>query len=123
VIHPAGYWLQDRGHLPRAALRPGETVKPGQLLVFRQRRDPEGYYEVALGKIHGLLTWPSLEQHSMRRPPSWARLTAAIKGGLSVGCGRARFLPLSRSGVRDAPRWKSSSAGDSLACITKLDVN
>ncbi len=55
--------FKTEGILPLTALRPGETVKPGdKLLVSVKGRDPEGYYEVALGKISRPIDWPSLEQ-------------------------------------------------------------
>src|SRR5437660_5497155 len=55
--------FKTEGILPLAALPKGETVKPGnKLLVTVKGRDPEGYYEVALGKISRPTDWASLEQ-------------------------------------------------------------
>jgi len=107
--------FKTEGILPLTALRPGETVKPGdKLLVSVKGRDPEGYYEVALGKISRPIDWPSLEQAFNEKATIVGTVTAAIKGGLSVDVGVRAFMPASRSGVRRCRDGKTGWAGDSL---------
>ncbi len=115
--------FKTEGILPLTALRPGETVKPGdKLLVSVKGRDPEGYYEVALGKISRPIDWPSLEQAFNEKATIVGTVTAAIKGGLSVDVGVRAFMPASRSGVRDAAEMEKL-VGQEIRCrITKLDV-
>jgi small subunit ribosomal protein S1 len=115
--------FKTEGILPLTALRPGETVKPGdKLLVSVKGRNPEGYYEVALGKISRPIDWPSLEQAFNEKATIVGTVTAAIKGGLSVDVGVRAFMPASRSGVRDAADMEKL-VGQEIRCrITKLDV-
>ena len=115
--------FKTEGILPLTALRPGETVNPGdKLLVSVKGRDPEGYYEVALGKISRPIDWPSLEQAFNEKATIVGTVTAAIKGGLSVDVGVRAFMPASRSGVRDAAEMEKL-VGQEIRCrITKLDV-
>src|SRR5712672_1380789 len=115
--------FKTEGILPLTALRPGESVKPGdKLLVSVKGRDPEGYYEVALGKISRPIDWPSLEQAFNEKATIVGTVTAAIKGGLSVDVGVRAFMPASRSGVRDAAEMEKL-VGQEIRCrITKLDV-
>ncbi|HSK44502.1 MAG TPA: S1 RNA-binding domain-containing protein [Candidatus Binatia bacterium] len=115
--------FKTEGILPLTALRPGETVKPGdKLLVSVKGRDPEGYYQVALGKISRPIDWPSLEQAFNEKATIVGTVTAAIKGGLSVDVGVRAFMPASRSGVRDAAEMEKL-VGQEIRCrITKLDV-
>ena len=94
--------FKTEGILPLTALR-GETVKPGdKLLVTVKGRDPEGYYEVALGKISRPTDWASLEQAFNEKTTIVGTVMAAVKGGLSVDVGVRAFMPASRSGVREA---------------------
>jgi small subunit ribosomal protein S1 len=115
--------FKTEGILPLAALPAGETVKPGdKLLVTVKGRDPEGYYEVALGKISRPTDWASLEQAFNEKATIVGTVMAAIKGGLSVDVGVRAFMPASRSGVRDAAEMEKL-VGQEIRCrITKLDV-
>src|SRR6266853_766962 len=115
--------FKTEGILPLTALPPGETVKPGdKLLVTVKGRDPEGYYEVALGKISRPTDWASLEQAFNEKATIVGTVMAAIKGGLSVDVGVRAFMPASRSGVRDTAEMEKL-VGQEIRCrITKLDV-
>src|ERR1041385_6224316 len=115
--------FKTEGILPLTALPPGETVKPGdKLLVTVKGRDPEGYYEVALGKISRPTDWASLEQAFNEKATIVGTVMAAIKGGLSVDVGVRAFMPASRSGVRDAAEMEKL-VGQEIRCrIIKLDV-
>src|SRR6476661_4546621 len=115
--------FKPEGILPLTALRPGETLKTGdKLLVSVKGRDPEGYYEVALGKISRPIDWPSLEQAFNEKATIMGTVMAAVKGGLSVDVGVRAFMPASRSGVRDAAEMEKL-VGQEIRCrITKLDV-
>jgi small subunit ribosomal protein S1 len=115
--------FKTEGILPLTALRPGETVKPGdKLLVTVKGRDPEGYYEVALGKIARPTDWGSLEQAFKEKTTIVGTVMAAVKGGLSVDVGVRAFMPASRSGTREAAEMEKL-VGQEIRCrITKLDM-
>lgn len=115
--------FKTEGIIPLAALPAGLTVKPGdKLLVTVKGRDPEGYYELALGKIARPTDWASLEQAFNEKTTIVGTVMAAVKGGLSVDVGVRAFMPASRSGVRDAAEMEKL-VGQEIRCrITKLDV-
>jgi len=71
-------------------------------LVSVKGRDPEGYYEVALGKISRPIDWPSLEQAFNEKATIVGTVTAAIKGGLSVDVG-VRAFDSSHGGLGGCP--------------------
>jgi len=102
--------FKTEGILPLTALRPGETVKPGdKLLVSVKGRNTEGYYEVALGKISRPIDWPSLEQAFNEKAtivgtsPPQSRAASASMWACALLCrlhAAACAMPL---------RWKNSS--------------
>jgi small subunit ribosomal protein S1 len=114
--------FKTEGIVALTALR-GETVKPGdKLFVTVKGRNPEGYYEVALGKVFRPTDWESLEKAFNEKATIVGTVTAAIKGGLSVDVGVRAFMPASRSGARDAAEMEKL-VGQEIRCrITKLDV-
>jgi small subunit ribosomal protein S1 len=114
--------FKTEGIVAITALR-GETVKPGdKLFVTVKGRNPEGYYEVALGKVSRPTDWTSLEQAFNEKTTIVGTVMAAVKGGLSVDVGVRAFMPASRSGVRDAAEMEKL-VGQEIRCrITKLDV-
>jgi small subunit ribosomal protein S1 len=106
--------FKTEGIVALTALR-GETVKPGdKLFVTVKGRNPEGYYEVALGKVSRPTDWESLEKAFNEKATIVGTVTAAIKGGLSVDVGVRAFMPASRSGAR-----KSAAASPSLTSLKK----
>jgi small subunit ribosomal protein S1 len=115
--------FKTEGILPLSALRQGMTVKPGdKLLVTVKGRDPEGYYELALGKIARPTDWASLEKAFNEKTTIVGTVMAAVKGGLSVDVGVRAFMPASRTGTRDAAEMEKL-VGQEIRCrITKLDV-
>ena len=115
--------FKTEGILPLTALPPGETVKPGDKLLVRSKAAIlKAIMKLLWAKFRAPLTGRRWSRHSMRRPPSWARSPAAIKGGLSVDVGVRAFMPASRSGVRDAAEMEKL-VGQEIRCrITKLDV-
>jgi small subunit ribosomal protein S1 len=121
VLFDIGF--KTEGILPLAAFRSGETINPGDKLpVAIKGRDPEGYYELSLGKIEQPKDWDSLEKAFAEKSPILGTVTAVIKGGLSVDVGVRAFMPASRSGVRDAAEMEKL-VGQEIRCrIIKLDV-
>jgi small subunit ribosomal protein S1 len=116
--------FKTEGILPLAVFaRTGETVKPGdKLLVTIKGRDPEGYYELALGKIDRPKDWSSLEKAFTDKATITGTVTGTVKGGLSVDVGVRAFMPASRSGTRDAAEIEKL-VGQEIRCrIIKLDV-
>src|SRR2546423_9392413 len=116
--------FKTEGILPLAAFQAkGETVKPGdKLLVNIKGRDPEGYYELSLGKIARPTDWAALEKAFNEKTPILGTVMAVVKGGLSVDVGVRAFMPASRSGVRDATEMEKL-VGQEIRCrIIKLDT-
>jgi small subunit ribosomal protein S1 len=116
--------FKTEGILPLTVFRTGETVKPGdKLLVTVKGRDPEGYYELARGKVARPTDWASLEKAFADKTTIVGTVIAAVKGGLSIDVGVRAFMPASRSGVRDAAEMEKL-VGQEVRCrITKLDVS
>jgi len=113
--------LKSEGLLPLTAFRQPPT--PGEkFLVSVKGRDPEGYYELSLGKIARPTDWPALEKAFHDKSTIVGTVTAVVKGGLSVDVGVRAFLPASRSGARDAAELEKL-VGTEIRCrITKLDT-
>src|SRR5271167_1007509 len=114
--------FKTEGILPLTAFRANE-VKPGdKLVVSIKGRDPEGYYELSLGRIERPKDWAALEKAFNEKTTIVGTVTAVVKGGLSVDVGVRAFMPASRSGVRDAGETEKL-VGQEIQCrITKLDV-
>jgi small subunit ribosomal protein S1 len=114
--------FKTEGILPLTAFS-GESVKAGEkLIVSIKGRDPEGYYDLALGKIDTPRDWASLEKAFADRTTIVGRVTGVVKGGLSVDVGVRAFLPASRSGARDAAEMEKLVEQEIRCRITKLDV-
>ncbi len=115
--------FKTEGILPLTALRANETVKPSdKLMVTVKGRDPEGYYELARGKVARPTDWASLEKAFAEKATIVGTVIGAVKGGLSIDVGVRAFMPASRSGVRDAADLEKM-VGQEVRCrITKLDV-
>jgi len=120
VLFDIGF--KTEGILPLTALA-GREVKPGdKFAVTVKGRDPEGYYELALGQIQRPTDWPALERAFAEKQTILGTVIAVVKGGLSVDVGVRAFLPASRSGARDAAEMEKM-VGQEIRCrITKLDV-
>jgi small subunit ribosomal protein S1 len=115
--------FKTEGILPLTVFREGEAIKPGdKLLVTVKGRDPEGYYELARGKVARPTDWTQLEKAFAEKTTIVGMVIAAVKGGLSVDVGVRAFMPASRSGVREAAEMEKL-VGQEIRCrITKLDV-
>jgi small subunit ribosomal protein S1 len=113
--------FKTEGILPLTAFR-GAEVKPGdKLLVSIKGRDPEGYYDLALGKIDRPKDWTSLAKAFADKTTIAGTVTAVVKGGLSVDVGVRAFMPASRSGARDAAEMQKLVEQEIRCRITKLD--
>jgi small subunit ribosomal protein S1 len=114
--------LKTEGALPLNALRPGETVKPGdKLMVTIKGRDPEGYYELVRGKVSRPTDWAALEKAFAEKATIVGTVTGVIKGGLTVDVGVRAFMPASRSGTRD-PQELEKLVEQEIRCrIIKLN--
>lgn len=122
VLLDIGY--KTEGVLPLTAFAGGpESVKRGDKFpVSIKGRDPEGYYELSLGKVRRPTDWASLEKAFAEKQPIAGTVTAVVKGGLSVDVGIRGFMPASRSGARDAAEMEKL-VGQEIRCrIIKLDV-
>src|SRR5580693_6805336 len=68
--------------------RVGKSVKAGdKLQVSIKGRDPEGYYELSLGKIERPTDWASLQKAFEQKTTIIGTVTGVVKGGLSVDVG------------------------------------
>ncbi|HVP65145.1 MAG TPA: S1 RNA-binding domain-containing protein [candidate division Zixibacteria bacterium] len=116
--------FKTEGLLPLTALQAaGKTVNPGdKLLVTIKGRDPEGYYELGLGRVVRPTDWSALEKAFKEKATIAGTVTAVVKGGVTVDVGVRAFMPASRTGTRDAAEM-AKLIGQEIRCrITKLDV-
>jgi small subunit ribosomal protein S1 len=112
------------GILPLTAFQsPAQTPKPGQQLpVSVKGRDPEGYYQLTLGKVERPADWTALEKAFTEKSTVVGTVTGVIKGGLTVDIGVRAFMPASRSGTREATDMEKLVGQEILCRIIKLDV-
>ena len=116
--------FKTEGILPLAAFQnAGKTVKAGdKLAVSIKGRDPEGYYELSLGRIEQPKDWAALERAFAEKATIVGTVTAVVKGGLSVDVGVRAFMPASRSGARDGAEMEKLVEQEIRCRITKLDA-
>ena len=116
--------FKTEGLLPLTAFQGSlEKVKAGdKLLVSIKGRDPEGYYQLTLGKTNQPRDWASLEKAFAEKATIVGTITGVVKGGLSVDVGVRAFMPASRSGARDAAEMEKLVEQEIRCRITKLDV-
>jgi small subunit ribosomal protein S1 len=114
--------FKSEGILPLSVLG-GEAVKPGDKLpVSVQGRDPEGYYTLSRFKVERPKDWTALEKAFAEKATIVGTVTGVTKGGLSVDVGVRAFMPISRSGTRDAAEI-ADLVGQEIRCrIIELDV-
>src|SRR5579863_4366988 len=115
--------FKTEGILPLTAFaKSKEPVKPGdKLQVSIKGRDPEGYYELTLGKVERPTDWASLKKAFDEKTTIVGTVTGVVKGGLSVDVGVRAFMPASRSGVRDAAEMEKLVEQEIRCRITKID--
>src|SRR5580693_884415 len=115
--------FKTEGILPLSAFQSArEAVKAGdKLVVSIKGRDPEGYYELTLGKSERPKDWAALQKAFTEKTTIVGTVTSIVKGGLSVDVGVRAFMPNSRSGARD-PAEIAKLVEQEIRCrITKLD--
>ena len=102
--------MKTDGMLPVASAKDemgAIPVKPGdKIQVTITGRDSEGYYLLSLIKIERPKDWSSLEKAFADKAIIAGKVTAVVKGGLSVDIGLRAFMPASRSGARDVPEME-----------------
>src|SRR5580698_2220980 len=115
--------FKTEGILPLTAFQTaGKAAKVGdKLLVSIKGRDPEGYYELSLGKVERPTDWASLKKAFDEKTTIVGTVTGVVKGGLSVDVGVRAFMPASRSGARDAAEMEKLVEQEIRCRITKLD--
>ena len=115
--------FKTEGILPLAAFQSaGESVKAGdKLTVSIKGRDPEGYYELTLGKSERPKDWAALQKAFTEKTTIVGTVTGVVKGGLSVDVGVRAFMPASRSGARDAAEMEKLVEQEIRCRIIKLD--
>jgi small subunit ribosomal protein S1 len=115
--------FKTEGILPLTAFQTaGKAARVGdKLLVSIKGRDPEGYYELSLGKIERPTDWASLKKAFDEKTTIVGTVTGVVKGGLSVDVGVRAFMPASRSGARDAAEMEKLVEQEIRCRITKLD--
>ena len=122
VFLDIGYKIE--GVLPRSAFpNNAEAVKRGDTVPASiTGRNEEGYYQLSRFRVAQPRDWTALEAAFAQKLAVAGTVTAAVKGGLSVDVGVRAFMPLSRSGARDAAEV-DALIGQQITCrITKLDV-
>jgi small subunit ribosomal protein S1 len=122
VFLDIGYKME--GVLPRSAFpSDADAVKRGDTVpVSITGRNEDGYYQLSRFRVAQPRDWSALETAFAQKLAVAGTVTAAVKGGLSVDVGVRAFMPLSRSGARDAAEVEAL-IGQQITCrITKLDV-
>ncbi len=115
--------FKSEGILPLTAFQETQQPKRGDKFpVSIKGRNPEGYYELSLGKIEQPKDWAALERAFAEKRTIGGTVTAVVKGGLSVDVGVRAFMPASRSGVRDAAEMEKLVGQDIRCRIIRLDV-
>lgn len=100
-----------------------EPLKPGdRVLVSVKGRNEEGYYTLSRFKVVLPTDWASLERAFEEKSAITGRVTAVVKGGLSVDVGVRAFMPASRSGTHDAAEMEKLVEQEIVCRIIKLDV-
>jgi small subunit ribosomal protein S1 len=111
---PVSAVRDDRGPI---AVKPGDVIQ-----VTVNGRNEEGYYQLSLIKVDRPKDWSGLQKAFDEKLTIAGRVTAVIKGGLSVDVGMRAFMPASRSGARDVPEMQTL-VGQEISCrIIKLDT-
>lgn len=98
-------------------LHPGDRVH-----VSVKGRNEEGYYSLSRFKVAQPKDWASLERAFTEKLAIPGRVTAVVKGGLSVDVGVRAFMPASRSGAHDAAEMEKLVEQEIVCRIIKLDV-
>ena len=116
--------FKSEGILPLTAFANSSTVpKVGdKLTVAVKGRTPEGYYDLAVGRVERPQDWPGLERAFAEKTTIAGTVTGVVKGGLTVDIGVRAFLPASRSGTRDAAELEKLVGQDIRCRITKIDA-
>ena len=116
--------FKTEGVLPLSELANNrEAVKAGDTLqVTIKGRDPDGYYQLTLGKVARPTDWAALEKAFTEKATILGTVTGLVKGGLSVDVGVRAFMPASRSGVRDAGEMERLVEQEIHCRIIKLDA-
>src|SRR2546427_5616444 len=121
------YGSKAEGIIPCADLldRDGKfTVKRGDTFdVAVTGRNNEGM--VTLSRVAGRRPqdWDTLTRGCQSKESIAGRITATVKGGVTVDVGTRAFLPASRSGAR-TPAEMEQLVGQEIRCrIIKLDIN
>lgn len=100
-----------------------EPLSPGdRVLVSVKGRNEEGYYSLSRFKVAQPKDWASLERAHTEGLAIPGRVTAVVKGGLSVDIGVRAFMPASRSGAHDAAEMEKLVDQEIVCRIIKLDV-
>ncbi|MGA3212892.1 MAG: 30S ribosomal protein S1 [Terriglobales bacterium] len=116
--------LKTEGIIPLLALQgAGHAANVGDTLpVSIKGRDPEGYYELSVGRVERPTDWSALEKAYADKSTIIGTVTGVVKGGVSVDVGVRAFMPNSRTGVREAAEVEKL-VGQEIRCrIIKLDV-
>jgi small subunit ribosomal protein S1 len=122
VILDIGF--KTEGILPLTAFPADKSPKPGdKMQVSVKGRDPEGYYELSLGKVERPTDWASLKKAFDEKSIIVGTVTGVIKGGVSVDVGVRAFMPASRSGTKDATELAKLVEQEIRCRIIKLDVD
>lgn len=115
----------DIGFKVEGALPVGlaQTLQPGdRVLVSVKGRNEEGYYSLTRFKVAQPKDWSALERAFNEKSAIPGRVTALVKGGLTVDIGVRAFMPASRSGARDTAEIEKLVDQEIVCRITKLDV-
>jgi small subunit ribosomal protein S1 len=114
--------FKSEGILPLSAFANQPPKTGDKVVVSIKGRDPEGYYQLARGRVDRPKDWSALERAFAEKATVVGTVTAVVKGGLSVDVGVRAFMPASRTGTRDAAEMAKLVEQEIRCRITKLDV-
>ena len=115
--------FKSEGILPLTVFEGKPQPRRGEKFpVSIKGRNPEGYYELSLGRIEQPKDWAALQKAFTEKISIGGTVTAVVKGGFSVDVGVRAFMPASRSGVREAAEMEKLVGQDIRCRIIKLDV-
>src|SRR6202050_3375451 len=116
--------FKTEGARPLPASPTDKPPQPGDKLQVTVRgRDPEGYYELTLGKVERPTDWESLQKAFAEKSTIIGTVTGLVKGGVSVDVGVRAFMPASRREPHDAHELEKLVEQEIRCRIIKLDID
>ncbi|MBC7928036.1 MAG: 30S ribosomal protein S1 [Bryobacteraceae bacterium] len=121
------FGYKSEGLVPLEQLRAADgtvIVRPGDVIdvmIDRSAERPEGYVLLSYEKAHRVRAWDELDRALRENLTVLARVTAKIKGGLTVDVGVPAFMPGSQVAARPIYNLDQFVGTDTPVKIVKLN--